>query len=497
MSTKNNLPSVTTKAESRSTSNGMGNGLFAVQDIKVGEDVLHAKVPYIIVLDSSRLGDTCAGCFGKRQLDTGAAELRSCTRCRVVKYCDRMCQSRDWKLGHGIECPIYEKLQPMVLPNIARALLRMIARIGREKYDTPEFQMFFKLFSNLETHMAEVSQSQAHTSRITYTANAVKEYSGSNLTTEEIEAHTARLDLNSFNLTTSVYDRIGLYLHPYVALCNHSCDYNATVGFDGKELYMKAIKPIKKDEQIFISYIDTTTPREVRRKELSERFFFDCQCAKCERGTDTLEDRFNNPPEDISILETAEREALELMQSASASSTRPEETIRSLQSAIHILRKTSAWPITRQPYASLRDQLIVSLLSTGNFSTAFIHAAIRYLRIDPVIYSPAHPIRHVHAWVLAKLGIYLSQDQTEIKDPQLREVGLNFHYIIWYVLADLASRQLESCTVPSFKKLVGSNFAQVHKEFTSMGIDPSTQKAVMSGEWKKLEKLVHLALEKE
>ena len=83
------LPSVATKTVSRPAPNGMGNGLFAVEDIKVGEDVVHAKVPFVAVLDTPRLEDTCAGCFGKKQLQTGG-ELKSCTGCRVVKYCDRV-----------------------------------------------------------------------------------------------------------------------------------------------------------------------------------------------------------------------------------------------------------------------------------------------------------------------------------------------------------------------------------------------------------------------
>ena len=88
MSVRNPLPSVTTRTEPRA-SEGMGNGLFATSDIKVGEDVLHAKVPFVAVLDTARLDDTCSGCFGKRQMDIGA-ELKACTGCRVVKYCDRV-----------------------------------------------------------------------------------------------------------------------------------------------------------------------------------------------------------------------------------------------------------------------------------------------------------------------------------------------------------------------------------------------------------------------
>jgi SET and MYND domain-containing protein len=67
----------------------MGNGLFATGDINTGENVLHVKSPFAAVLDTPRLEDTCSACFGRRQLD-GVAELKGCTGCRVVKYCDRV-----------------------------------------------------------------------------------------------------------------------------------------------------------------------------------------------------------------------------------------------------------------------------------------------------------------------------------------------------------------------------------------------------------------------
>lgn len=81
--------SVTTKTVSRPAPDGMGNGLFATEALKVGEDVLHAKTPFVAVLDSPRLDDTCSGCFGRKQME-GNAELKACTGCRVVKYCDRV-----------------------------------------------------------------------------------------------------------------------------------------------------------------------------------------------------------------------------------------------------------------------------------------------------------------------------------------------------------------------------------------------------------------------
>lgn len=89
MSSLNPMPSVTTNTVSRPAPNEMGNGLFASTAIKTGEDVLHVQTPFVVVLDSPRLQDTCSGCFGKRQLDSGT-ELKACTGCRAVKYCDRV-----------------------------------------------------------------------------------------------------------------------------------------------------------------------------------------------------------------------------------------------------------------------------------------------------------------------------------------------------------------------------------------------------------------------
>lgn len=200
------------------------------------------------------------------------------------------------------------------------------------------------------------------------------------------------------------------------------------------------------------------------------------------------------------LVDVAEREALQLLQSASNEA--PQEAIKSLTSALNRLASHPNWPLTRQPYPQLRDQLILSYLATNNFSAAFIHAAIRYLRVDPVLYSPAHPIRHLHAWILAKLAIYLSQSfETSPLDPvRLEDYGINFHFVLWYVLADLASRQMESCTVPGFRRLVGANFGQVNEQFQAQGIDLSKNpqaKGMLAEAWKKLEKVVEVALERE
>ncbi|KAL2004381.1 hypothetical protein VTN02DRAFT_2027 [Thermoascus thermophilus] len=493
MSSSSPLPSVHTRTTLRPAPGGMGTGLFATSDISPGQDVLHIKTPFVAVLDTPRLEDTCSGCFGRKQMEE-TKKLRACTGCRIVRYCDKACQAKDWKFAHSLECSIFANLRPRILPNSVRAVLRIVLRHDRQKYDSREFDMFLKL----ETHAREIrDQNSEQWERILLSAKAVKEYSGTDLKEETIATFFAKLDINSFNLTTPFYDRIGLYAHPFAALINHSCDYNCVTGFDGDELFMKAIRPIKADEQIFISYVDTSNPYKDRRKELARRYYFDCQCSRCQREASSPEEQALARPIDVSAAEAAEGKAKELMASATTDDV-PSRSVAKLKSAIHMLHKTSACPITRQPYVSLRDELIVSLLSAQQFQSAFAQAVIRYLRVDPVIYPQfAHPIRQLHVWALAKLAIHISQGvENHTEDPvSLQKLELNFGLIIWSLLARLVKGEREACTVPRFQEMVRAAYNEVHGEFIANGLDPAMMTEDIKKEWEKLEGLADEALQ--
>lgn len=90
MSLTTEFPSISTKANPGQAPGGLGKGLFASISLKSGEDVLSTQTPFVAVLETPRLDDTCSGCFGKRQLENADAELKACTGCQVVKYCDRV-----------------------------------------------------------------------------------------------------------------------------------------------------------------------------------------------------------------------------------------------------------------------------------------------------------------------------------------------------------------------------------------------------------------------
>ncbi|KAI3004319.1 hypothetical protein CBS147346_5005 [Aspergillus niger] len=471
-----------TKTTPQPAPGGLGRGLFASTDIAVGEEVLHIPVPFVAVLDTEHLGEVCSGCFGQRQLEEEGITLKGCRGCGIVKYCDKTCQAKDWKLGHSLECSIYQNLKPRVLPINARAVLRMVLRSELQKYSSEELDQFLQL----GTHIKDIrDQSASQWERISLSSKAIRAYSGTDMSEEVISAMGAKLDLNSFNLTNAVYDRLGVYLHPYAAIFNHSCDHNAAVSFDGPNLHIKALRPIRKDEQIFITYIDVTDPYPIRQANLQSRYYFTCHCSKCTREAGS--------PAAIT-LHPAQQEAYKILQSLSTL----ENPIQTLLQALTTLQ-TFSLPKTTQPSISLHDELITALLAKQKYKSAFAHAAARYRAVDPIVYPlQGHPIRLLHAWVLARLAIHLSQG-VEVQhtggneEIVLEKYELNFNLIIWSVLAKLVGMESMGGMGPGFWRLVKREFRAVRGEFVAAGLDPRGSRELereIGREWGKVDGVV-------
>ncbi|GLJ25762.1 hypothetical protein SUGI_0493220 [Cryptomeria japonica] len=70
----------------------------------------------------------------------------------------------------------------------------------------------------------------------------------------------------------------GLWLLP--SFINHSCLPNATRLHVGKTMFLHAAKPIKKREEITISYFDALLPQS-RREKICGSWGFECKCRRC------------------------------------------------------------------------------------------------------------------------------------------------------------------------------------------------------------------------
>lgn len=140
---------------------------------------------------------------------------------------------------------------------------------------------------------------------------------GDALRTLGIDSATELLDLvcqfasNSFTLTDSDLNPLGVCMHASMAMINHACTPNAAVVFpfggaaksgqqkwrDGEDKIMQlvALRAIEPGEELLISYVDIADTYEERRNYLKKRYCFDCRCDLCRQSHAKLSPASSQP----------------------------------------------------------------------------------------------------------------------------------------------------------------------------------------------------------
>ncbi|XP_055343086.1 N-lysine methyltransferase SMYD2-B-like [Paramacrobiotus metropolitanus] len=81
-------------------------------------DVVMACDPFVWTLESSAYKTHCALCLRRSE------SLRTCSGCRVHRYCNVTCQTADWKLEHKLECAILAKMDAKTKTEVLRVMDR-------------------------------------------------------------------------------------------------------------------------------------------------------------------------------------------------------------------------------------------------------------------------------------------------------------------------------------------------------------------------------------
>ncbi|KAI8940426.1 hypothetical protein NX059_004114 [Plenodomus lindquistii] len=422
----------------------IGYGLFAGRKFGAGEQVAAFKRPLVASLDNVRLLDTCANCFlwtegasaGTRLYVPEDAKVSKCAGCQRFRYCSKACQKEAWARGHKHECKVFKALGDKELPKAVLACMEILSRRKHSLISDEEWERLCRL----QTHIDDFKKSSSYPN-IELMAMGASQFSLTQETFDKdfVAAMYARVLTNSLTLITPTLDPLGILLESTLGHINHSCDPNAYAMMDGAEISIRTLRPIKKDEEIFISYIDTTNPFHRRQSELKARWFFACKCIKCQKGATLDEDNWAIKPEDLpKEMEHAAdaiiaRETLAqdpsnyvgdsegevrvaaLQGKAFAEYERAQqlpsghEAVRAMQDVMRLCHESKLWPYHRQPYAGLRDDLIVGNLAMGEYTEAWAQCAKRYKYILPKLYPvPFHPVRVVQTWQMAMLAAYLA-----------------------------------------------------------------------------------------
>ncbi|KAF8941447.1 hypothetical protein EDD21DRAFT_353425 [Dissophora ornata] len=139
---------------------GKGRGLYsAAKEVLKSGTLVFKELGYCQVVNDASLSQVCSACFkdvreelgeGEPAASSGAVpaggqrKLVRCAGCKVVWYCNKTCQIKDWKLHHQLECQgIQKSMTNSVMKEVwtkrtmettsARALCRMIRRRERVK----------------------------------------------------------------------------------------------------------------------------------------------------------------------------------------------------------------------------------------------------------------------------------------------------------------------------------------------------------------------------
>ncbi|KAK0103308.1 hypothetical protein ONS95_005338 [Cadophora gregata] len=408
-----------------------GTGLAASSPFPPGSLITKLPNPNLLLIENDSLQTTCSFCISEQP------SLKRCGGCKIPYYCSTACQNSHWRESHSRECKVLKGLQGLP-PTAVRALIVMLLRKGGE-VDAGEGEE--RDWKGLESHVGELKGDMKRWEEIVLQARAGVEFTKAGAgRMEDAMRWLCVLSTNAFRITLPDNTPVGLCFSPTLARANHSCTPNAFIVFDSRNVSLRALRPIKKDEEIFISYIDPTESLAKRQSTLKQRYFFTCKCARCEDHVNAYkhflrcqkDDAIGNEVEKTTrtdvlyshqeALKTAEHCLSTLKQNPTltstltslATSSKPLTLLQqnhtsSLLTALKSLSAlTTHGVFALLPFPELLHDLYLSYISTQTQSQSFTAALLTllflFLNCDIFIYpQPHHPVRVVRLYTIAKL----------------------------------------------------------------------------------------------
>ncbi|KAK9376597.1 uncharacterized protein V1513DRAFT_474277 [Lipomyces chichibuensis] len=451
---------------------GRGNGLVVAKDFSAYSEIFR-KIPEVSVPDTDHRSQICANCFlfaadtGDRVQPGSVVKVSSCGKCRSTYYCSQECQLQDWKAYHKRECKILASLARKVPPSPVVLLMRILTMDGDKR------DRFYKAMENLMSHIDDRGKMEDFATLVLMSKGA-KEYSGTKLPLDAVVEMLCKVMTNSASIPNPSYDTVGMMFDPVISLINHSCDPNAVLVFNKNVLLVRVVRPIKKGEEILITYTDNTMPMPHRKEQLRTRYFFDCQCTACcppvsphhkpdprnnfacpECGTafqpypmeshpstqlynDIYECSachygFLDAPNVVANIE----DKIASTGIADVSRIDSDDIASELVSKLKQLYKLRMIPLHRSPFIEVLANLIPYYIKQEDWSTALRFIGIEYFLQDEVrSWQPEFaPIRLAHIMRFVVILLYLITTGNYSKD--LEHYSINLRECLWGLVTEL------------------------------------------------------------
>lgn len=266
--------------------------LIAKKDYEPG-DVILTEEPFIYMLGLDQRGQRCGSCFKKFN------SLKTCSRCRFVRYCSEECKSKDWKAHHKYdECKVFKDVMNQGIPYLESALLyirvylilRRRPDLKDKRFELPDgnTKSFNDMLSNVDAVKTDPEHIEIVKSISKYLITILPDYNE-----DDFYEIYGKCFTNSFSICepvlTSSYTSVkshGKGIFMQYSHMNHSCKPNSNACSKGIQTQVRATTKIKSGEEITVSYVNPCLTRSERRMRLKRGWFFDCSCIRCRNNDD-------------------------------------------------------------------------------------------------------------------------------------------------------------------------------------------------------------------
>ncbi|KAM9861092.1 histone-lysine N-methyltransferase SMYD3 [Aulostomus maculatus] len=382
----------------RFVSPGKGNGLRARARIRRGELVYSAE-PLASCVSNKMSRDVCHFCFSRQEI------LLRCSQCKLARYCNVTCQKQAWP-GHKRECKCLRSLFPRIPTDSVHLALRLIFASPTSSKSSSE-ELF--TLEEHESHLASMSEqkkqglSQLATMLQMYLQQEVPDLA------QEIASALppscrepldliAKVTCNCFTISDGELQEIGVGLYPSLSLLNHDCRPNCVIVFEGTKLHLRAVRDIDPEDELTISYIETLSLTEDRRKQLEHQYHFTCHCQQCD-SQDTERLLLSGEEATWRLL----KEDLPRLEELHAQS----DWKAVLEGCTRLLSTAGAdLPVENLYKLRITDLALDSSIHLGCWNEALQHGE-RTLPVYRQYYPDPHPVHGVQLMRVAKLQHYL------------------------------------------------------------------------------------------
>ncbi|XP_078434739.1 SET domain-containing protein isoform X2 [Wolffia australiana] len=341
----------------------------AREETEISREITPAIPPIAVALHDEFLRSRCASCFSSGDLPV------SCRFCRLLFHCSAECQVADQPLHRSSgECDLFRIYPPDRCEDTAdlRAALRLLL-LFRNLGFLPCREGLGRIGGLLIGDHPVVEEHRDLMAR-------ARDLLGDLIVGDEIEAVLMVVVNNGVEVQIDDGCAVGIGVYsPVFSWFNHSCSPNAcyhfelrgSEGFDHKQtplsqpcstnskddammkwiqeggrlnlgscrfgprVIVRSIRPIKKGEQVCITYTDLLQPKALRQSDLWSRYGFICSCLRCSASPETYADRLlSGHKTDLSLETVEETDVLEQVVTDYLSTGNPKISIDKIETML-------------------------------------------------------------------------------------------------------------------------------------------------------------------